>query len=296
MKLFKNAALGAVLTISPVWLGAQAPVAPVAPQTPIAPQPPSAPAPPQGPARMMGSYLGVGLQELTTERAKALNLHEDAGIEITRVGKDSPAEKAGLKAGDVVLEYNGERVEGMEQFSRLVHETPSGREVKLKIFRNGGTQTLSAVIGQRSGHVFMGPDGAPFVVPTPDIPRIFQGLQSPMLGIEAEPVQDQLAQYFGVKEGVLVRSVLKDSPAEKAGLKAGDVITRLDDGKVASPTDISGRLRRMAGKTVALGLTRDHKDMTVMVTLDQNDRTGGLGFPRGPVHVIDFSSPVRLPQ
>ncbi len=78
-----------------------------------------------------GTYLGVNLAEIDANRAKELKLKEDYGVEITRVEENSPAEKAGLKAGDVVLEYNGQRVEGMEQFGRMVRETPPGREVKL---------------------------------------------------------------------------------------------------------------------------------------------------------------------
>ena len=96
-----------------------------------------------------GTYLGVNLAEIDANRAKELKLKEDYGVEITRVEENSPAEKAGLKPGDVVLEYNGQRVEGMEQFGRLVRETPPGREVKLKISRNGATETLTAVLGSR---------------------------------------------------------------------------------------------------------------------------------------------------
>src|SRR3954454_4231085 len=77
-----------------------------------------------------GSFLGLGVSEIDSDRAKALNLREERGVEITRVEEDSPASRAGLKIADVVLEYGGQRVEGTEQFVRLVHETPVGREVK----------------------------------------------------------------------------------------------------------------------------------------------------------------------
>src|ERR1700681_1755764 len=81
------------------------------------------------------TYLGVNLAEIASDRARELKLKEAYGVEITRVEDGSPAEKAGLKSGDVVLEYNGQRVEGMEQFGRLVRETPPAREVKLLISR-----------------------------------------------------------------------------------------------------------------------------------------------------------------
>src|ERR1019366_3458031 len=89
-----------------------------------------------------GSYIGVMMQEIDSERAKALKLHEEGGVEITVVEQDSPAEKAGLKVGDVVLKYNGQRVEGMQQFARMVHETPAGREVKIEISRAGAAQSV----------------------------------------------------------------------------------------------------------------------------------------------------------
>src|SRR5216684_4474080 len=76
-----------------------------------------------------GSYIGVMMQEVDSERAKVLKLHEEGGVEITVVEPESPAEKAGLKVGDVVHKYNGQRVEGMQQFARMVRETPAGHEV-----------------------------------------------------------------------------------------------------------------------------------------------------------------------
>ena len=231
-----------------------------------APAPPQPPAPPVQLTRMITlpvrSYLGIGIQEITAERAKALKLSEEAGVEITRVAPDSPADKAGLKAGDVVMQYNGMKVESLEQFSRLVRETPVGREVKLEIFRNGAPQTITAKVGEHPA-VPGQPDGFSFRMP--DVPRIIQGLRSPMLGVEAESIDGQLAQYFGVSEGVLVRTVMKGSPAEKAGVKAGDVILKVDDTKVTTPAEISGHLRAARGKAVPVSLMRDRKEISVTV-------------------------------
>jgi serine protease Do len=231
-------------------------------------QPPAPPQPPPAPfSRVItvtspGSYLGIGIQEITAERAKALKLREEAGVEITRVAADSPAEKAGLKGGDVVLQYNGMKVEDLEQLSRLVRETPVGREVKLEIFRNGAAQTVTAKVGEHPAVPGLS-DGWGFRMP--DVPRIIQGLRSPMLGVEAESIDGQLAQYFGVSEGVLVRSVMKGSAAEKAGVKAGDVILRIDDTKVATPAEVSARLRAARGKPIPVALMRERKEMSVTV-------------------------------
>lgn len=220
-----------------------------------------------------GSYLGVNLAEIDTARARELKLREPSGVEITRVEDGSPAEKAGLKPNDVVLEYNGQRVDGMEQFGRLVRETPGGREVKLVIIRNGATQTIVAAVGVRKARAFGGsikdlmPDMPEIRIP--DMPQVFSAWRSPMLGVEAEALGSQLAAYFGVKEGVLVRSVLKDSAAERAGLKAGDVITRVDGAVVTTPNELSNVVRSASSKkTFAIELMRDHREMSVNVTVD----------------------------
>jgi len=222
-----------------------------------------------------GGYLGVGIQEITPERAKALKLRDEAGVEITSVIHDSPAEAAGLKAGDVVIAYGGQKVEGREQFSRMVRETPVGREVKLDVVRNGATQTVTVKIDNRTLPRILVPEGVHLNMPDmpmPDIPRVFPGMNSPMLGIEAESIDGQLAAYFGSKDpSVLVRTVLRNSAAERAGLKAGDVILRVDDIKVASAADISARLRATQGKSVQLALLRDRKEMSITVTPEMGE-------------------------
>jgi serine protease Do len=229
------------------------------------------------------SFLGVNICEVDAERAKALKLPEERGVEITRVESDSPAEKAGLKVGDVVLEYNGERVEGMEQFGRMVRETPAGRKVTLQISRGGALQTLTAVI---ASHRYL-PGGLNAVVPQfempeiviPDIPEGFSGWRSGMLGVETESLNPQLAEFFGVKQGVLVRNVMSGSAAEKAGIKAGDVITKADDQEVTTPGQVSAAVRAARKKhSIALRLMRNHREMNVTATLEE-DRSGWPGFP-----------------
>lgn len=227
------------------------------------------------------SYIGVMVQEIDSDRAKELKLREEYGVEVTRIETDSPAEKAGLKVGDAIQQYNGQRVEGMEEFKRLVNETPAGRDVKLDIVRVGAPQTFTVKIGQRRStnalsvaHPMPMPaPGTQFELRMPDIPRSVLSWRSSVLGVEAEALDGQLAEFFGVKEGVLVRAVTKGSAAEKAGIKAGDVITRVDDSKVATPADISGRIRSIQGKQVPVVVMRDHKEMTLSVAVDDNDRS-----------------------
>jgi serine protease Do len=235
-----------------------------------------------------GSYLGVGVREIDEERARTLKLNETYGVEITRIDEESPASKAGLKAGDVVLEYNGARVEGIEQFVRLVRETPANRSVKLSVFRGGSMQTLTATVGARKGPKVMAwsamPDAPeikmdkfkvevpPMEMVMPDIPKAMMSWRSTMLGIEGEPLSNsQLADYFGVKEGVLVRSVIKGTSAEKAGIKAGDVLLKIDDTTLTAPRDITTTIRsaRSASrKTLNVVLMRDKREMSLPVTLE----------------------------
>jgi serine protease Do len=217
-----------------------------------------------------GSYIGVMMQEVDSERAKALKLGEEAGVEITLVEPDGPAEKAGLKVGDVVLRYNGQRVEGNEPFARMVRETPPGREVKIDFNRAGVAQTAIVRVAQRkAARVEWGDGSMPqrMEIHMPDMPRSFMTMRSSLLGVEAESIDGQLAQYFGVKEGVLVRSVSKGSAAEKAGIRAGDVIIKVEESRVATPADISGRLRGLHGKAAPMLLMRDHKELPVTVTI-----------------------------
>jgi serine protease Do len=230
-----------------------------------------------------GSYVGIGIQEIDSERAKALKLREEAGVEVTRVEKDSPAEKAGLMDGDVVLQYNGQRVEGIEQFSRMVRETPVGRDAKLDIWRNGAPQSVTVKVAARRGPV--AGDGFNFTFPElpvmPDIPRSLMAWRTALLGVEAETLDGQLAQYFGVKDGVLVRSVVPGSAAEKAGIKAGDVITKVEDANVRTPSDLSSRIRGLRGKSADVVVMRDRKEMTLNVMIA--DEQGGGGNP-GRIH------------
>lgn len=242
-----------------------------------------------------GSFLGVNLREIDSQRAKELKLPQEEGVEITRVEDNSPAAQAGLKAGDVVLSYNGEHVEGMEQFSRLVRETPPGREVKLQISRDGNTQTLTARIGARkspySVAVLPRAEFPPMPI-MPDLPRTLMMWRSGSLGVEAEALRGQMADFFGTKEGVLVRSVLKDTPAARAGLKAGDVITKIGDSKVATPSDITTAIRAMGDKaTFPITVIRDHKDLTLSVTVD-DDRSDWPAAPPAPARIT--ARPIKL--
>jgi serine protease Do len=234
-----------------------------------------------------GSFLGVDVCEVVRDRMSALKLKEERGVEITRVQEDSPAEKAGLKAGDVVLEFNGQRVEGTEQFIRLVREIPAGREAKVGISRNGSVQTLTATMGARKSMAAPEAWGAmrlPEVAPIPpgqpvipEVPHIYMSVRSPLLGIEGESLSPQLAEFFGVKDGVLVRTVQRGTAAEKAGIKAGDVITRIDGEAVSSTRDIATAMRGLRGKKTTFPVTvmRDRRETTLNVAIEPESSPSG---------------------
>jgi serine protease Do len=246
-------------------------------------------------------YLGVSAQDITADRARTLKLKEERGVEVTNVEADSAAEKAGLKTGDVVMEFNGQKVEGWEHLKRLVRETPIHREVKIGIWRNGAVQTLTAAMGARR-EMQMDFGNGNMVVPMPpsqpmpampamppmpqlDIPQFRTLMGASSLGIMGEALgqESQLAEFFGVKEGVLVRSVTKGSAAEKAGMKAGDVVTKIDDTAISTPQQISSALRRARSQgTVNVTVIRNKKEMTLGVTLETgNLYRGRLWTPDG---------------
>ena len=243
-------------------------------------------------------YLGVSAQDINSDRAKALKLKEERGVEVTSVEADSAADKAGLKVGDVVLEFNGQKVEGWEHLKRLVRETPIHREIRIGIWRNGAEQTLTASMGARramqmdfgSGNMVvpMQPSQPsqpmPPMPPMPqlDIPQFRTLMGASTLGIMGEALgqESQLAEFFGVKEGVLVRSVTKGSAADKAGMKAGDVVTRIDDTAISSPQEISRTLRTARNKgTVNVTVVRNRKEVTLSVTLETNGAYHGDVWP-----------------
>ncbi len=245
-------------------------------------------APPRGRSATMKrpgeqAWLGVGVIELTDDRIKALNLKDDRGVEVKRVEENSPAAKAGLKEDDVILEVNGKTVESIEQFVRSVAEGQPGTKVDLTIWRNGARQSLTATLDARPFNPFFGFNGPPSMPPMPPIPPgfgdPFSGLpgNTPRVGFEGEPLSPQLAEFFGVRQGVLVRTVDPRTPAEKAGLKAGDVVVRVNGTPVTSPREITGLVRASRGKTTSFSVVRNKKEITLEVEVsgerpDASDR------------------------
>ncbi len=235
-----------------------------------------------------GAYLGVGLLEVDAKRAKELGMDAVSGVEISSVGEDSPAEKAGLQRGDVVLQFRGENVVGVEHFARMVRETPIGREVAIVVWRNGARSELSGAVGKRKrvAHKSFnfrlkceeGEDCEPpsfnFTMPRIDIdiPRPHISFRSRAFGAELEALEDQLAKYFGVDDGVLVRSVEPDSRAARAGLKAGDVLLKVAGETVRTPRQASSALREASENKTVIEVMRDRSKKTLKMEAIQRER------------------------
>ncbi len=223
------------------------------------------------------AWLGIRMEEVTPEKAKDLKLPAERGVLVTRVEENSPAAKAGVKVNDVITEFDGQRVEGAMALQRMVREVPAGRSVSIAVWRDGSAQTLRAELTARRGfprvggdQIYMiGPGEGEFhveVPPIPEIPEIppippipaiqigpfsgFRAFGAPVLGIDAEDLSGQLGNYFGAPDGdgILVREVMPGTPAEKAGLKAGDVIVRVDGNRVHNAEELRSALREKISK------------------------------------------------
>jgi serine protease Do len=237
-------------------------------------EPPEPPGPPEvffGEAR---PRLGVTLRDVTPEKARELKLPAEAGAIVTEVSENSPAAKAGLLKNDVILEFAGDRVRSVAHLRRLIRETPAGRTVTLQISRGGQTRSLSVKLEPAESHfTFRAPE---IHIPEFQGPDLYFNIFTPgvTLGISADDLTRQLAEYFGVKQGkgVLVREVMAGSAAEKAGLKAGDVIVRVDDTEVKTVSDLRHALPRdFEGKRkVTLTIVRDRREQTVPVELERS--------------------------
>ena len=220
------------------------------------------------------SFLGVAVTDIDPDRVSRLKLNEERGIEVTHVAQGSPADKAGIEPGDVLLSYNGENILGSQQFVRMVQETPIGRKVKIQLWRSDKTKSVTAAIGSAPAKPFGIPANfASYPVPSlqyspmMDIPTPILVWRNMLLGAQLEELDKPMAQYFGVKGGMLVRSVDGGSPAARAGLKVGDVITGVGSNSVLTARDLSSyfRSQRSLERATTILATRDHKELTLTV-------------------------------
>jgi serine protease Do len=203
-------------------------------------------------------WLGISIED-----------QKEPGAIIRRVESNSPAEKAGLKQGDVIVEFNNEQVIGVQQLTRLVRETPVGRVVEVRVRRDNREETFKVTTERgpelRSGSFGLELPNVHILADSVlrDMPRLQVSTVYVRAGIRVEQMTDQLRDFFGVygNNGVLVTSVDSASAAEKAGLKAGDVITTIDGKSVETPAEFSREIR--AGSKPTLKVIRDKQEREI---------------------------------
>ncbi len=259
-------------------------------------------------------YLGVGLRDVSEDQVAALKLKDTHGAEVISVDHDGPACKAGLQVHDVILQMNGQAVDGIDQMRRMLRELPAGRTVSFVISRDGQQQTISTQMANRDT-VEREAWEQRYKVPDPMAPsasssrlpehgsgflssstasgatkgqRNFLGavtmlVSSSFTGAKLEVMGPQLAEFFGAQgsAGLLVRSVDANSPASQAGLRAGDVVVKVNSISVASGSDWSKTIHENKGKPVSVVVLRDKKEQTLTLTPDGKKRSSvepGMGL------------------
>ncbi len=232
------------------------------------------------------SYLGVQTEDISKENFSKYGLSTVRGVGVDKVVENSPAAKGGLQNGDVILKFEGEEVGSVRKLTRLIAETAPDHTTKLTILRDGGEREIAVTLGKREMPQLVGGNFSfGNLQNLPDLPRTMQPIPFPpsaggnadvlvyrgatrQIGVGITSLTKQLGDYFGVPEGrgLLVNSVRENSPAAKAGLKAGDIIVEIEGNQVKEMADL---VRAVNGKKeggVAVIFFRDKNRQTVSVT------------------------------
>ena len=254
-------------------------------------------------------YLGAYVEDVDGDKAQALKLKEVRGAVITLIDHDAPAGQIGLRVNDVVLQLNGQNVEGAEQLRRMLREIPPGRKVSLEFSRDGNLQTTSVELADRrkmESDVWnkLGNNGDVFVAQNPGMGVLGGGGDGSLpgmfhmpifgstlnVGAMVEPLTGQMAEYLGVPNGLMVKQVAHKSEASTAGLKAFDVILKVGNDPVTTLSDWDRALRSNQGKPVQVTILRDRKQQTLTLQVDSKHKTGALEmeelFPGGDCPLV----------
>lgn len=219
-----------------------------------------------------GAWLGVRVVPLSEKMMK--NMDIDKGVKITRIFKDSPADKAGLEVDDIILAYNGTDIAIPEDLVDMVEQTGIGGQAKITYLRSGEKISVTASIAERKSNTQFRFFGHPERPPK-------EKSKEAWLGVETTSLSDQLRSYFKAPGdmGVLVKSVQKDSPAEKAGILAGDVIIGVADREIHSTDDLRRSIRYYnPDEEVAIKIIREKKEKTFTVKLGETERNFNFRF------------------
>jgi serine protease Do len=213
-------------------------------------------------------WLGVGIQDVTPKFAREHELKIKEGAYINEIVDDSPADSAGLKKGDVVVDFNGKKIETSEDLTDAVRDTKPGTKATVKINRSGENKTIAVNIGKNKMRT-------PFAIAAPRAPRVLLNMAGGDIeGMELMDLNKQLAEYFEVPNGkaVLVKEVDKDENGAKAGIRAGDILTKIGDETIKDIGDIRDALAdREEGDKVNVELYRKGKKTTVALEISENE-------------------------
>jgi S1-C subfamily serine protease len=204
-----------------------------------------------------------------------INLNLENGIEISKVYKDSPAEAAGLQDEDIILSFAGKEIHNTEDLIKLVRGQKVGDQVEVEYLREGKRNKVQVKLGP-------GPQKK-ITVREPRVPRVYHmtDVSKTWLGIQTTGLTEQLRVYFGAPEdlGLLIKEVVKDSPAEKAGLKAGDVLIKVANKKVRGLKDVQRAINYFdPGDEIEVSVLRDKKEKAFKVKLEERKQDDRIYF------------------
>ncbi len=236
-------------------------------------------------------WMGVYTRSVTDKLAQKMDLSVDYGAVVRMVVEDSPADEAGLKTDDVILKIDGKKIAEANDLTDMVREDSIGQKVVLTVLRDGKEKTIDVTLGSSRErpqyHVLS-------MEPKKERYMIYSDRNFPYIGVELENLSIQLGDYFGVKdgEGALISSVEEDSPAEKAGLAAGDVIVDINGEKVLDPSDASGLIRDMEpGDTASVKVVRNKKPQTFKVEVEESESYPTMGNYNIRIPQMDIQIP-----
>jgi len=208
-------------------------------------------------------WLGVMVKDLSEKTLKNMGL--DNGVQITKVYDNSPAEKAGLETDDILFKFDDNEISSSKNLVENVKKSEVGDEVVVDFLRSGEKESCKVTIKKRKvPQVYM--KSKPKILKN----KFYHSQNSVFLGVKVEKLTDQLRDYFKVdgELGVLVAEVIEDSPAEKSGLKAGDVITKIEDREIKNYNDLIRGLNYFdPGNKVDIYFVRDKSNKSIEVIL-----------------------------
>jgi len=227
-------------------------------------------------------FLGVYLEGLDDSMREALD-YEEPGVLVQDIVKDGPADMAGIKSGDIIVQFNSKKIFDVERLRKLIGLHDPGEKVDVIVFRDGKTKTFNVELEEKEkihdSHYFSVGDNNIKVYTDKLLKKKYITEKKVYLGVNIEDMEEQLGEYFGVKEGMgsLITNIFEDSPAEKAGLKAGDVIVAIASDPVEGTSDIGYILEDFEdGDEVDVKVMRDKKIKIIKVKLESPPDDWGM--------------------